>query len=171
LADRWSRIEIGERVQRHDHHFKFSLEDLFDQFTASASTPKLQFGIVTPGRHSNDDQIRTQINAQVVHDPAPTSIEPVGDSQQGSQLADAFTVGDVERREARLARLGIAAPVVANERGEERDFSGCETSQLAVLDEIRSMTVMSFSRHMLTDVVEQRGEFEHLAVSRLESVQ
>ena len=77
----------------------------------------------------------------------------------------------VEGAESGLRRFRVAAPVVADERGEERDLGRLESPQLAVLDEVGGVAVVALAGHVLADVVQQRRELEHLAVAVAEPVQ
>src|SRR3954453_21615599 len=54
---------------------------------------------------------------------------------------------------------------------EEGDLGRVESPELAVLDEVRRMAVVALARDVLTDVVQQRRELEHLAVTIAELVE
>ena len=162
------------RPTRHprtaDDELELAGEDLFEQFTASTGTPELQLGVVV-GRKSDDNEVLTHKRVEILN-PAPAApVEAVGDPQQRGQLPQPGPVVRGERAEAGFGRLGVAAPVMAHERGEERDLGGLEAAQLAVLDEVGGVAVVALARHVLADVVQQRRELEHLAVAVAELVQ
>ena len=117
-------------------------KDLLEQFTASTGTPELQLGVVA-GEKSNDNEVCTHKRLQILN-PAPAApIETVGNPQQCRELPQAGPVLGRERGEAGFRGFGVAPPVMADERGQERDLRGLEPAQLAVLDEVGGVAVVT----------------------------
>ena len=66
--------EIGRRPERSGNDFELAAIYLFEQFAASASSPQLQL-CVLEGGDTQHYEVRTQIDAYVPHNTAPTAVK------------------------------------------------------------------------------------------------
>ena len=104
-----------------DRHLELAVVDLLEEVATAARAPQLELGIVVR-RESEDDQVGADLGATSSTTAAAPAIESVGDAEQCRELSEPFAVVVVQRGEALLRRARIAAPVMADERGEERDL-------------------------------------------------
>src|SRR5437764_647867 len=91
--------EVGRSSERGGKDFELAAIYLFEQFAASASPPQLQL-CVLEGGDTQHDEVRTQIDAYVLHNTAAAPVEAVGDPQDRCELAETVAVSGVEGGEA-----------------------------------------------------------------------
>src|SRR5437879_3967764 len=126
--------EVGRGSERSHDDFKLPYVHLFEQFAASASPPQLELRVIVRG-DTQHDEVRTQIDVDVLDNTSATPVEAVGDPQDRRELPQAVAIRGIERSETCLRRFGIAAAMMPHERREECDLCRVEAAQLAVLDE------------------------------------
>jgi hypothetical protein len=121
---RWSEV-CGHPGSPHDE-LQLSGEDLLEQFTASTGTPELQLSVIE-GCKSDDDKVLTHKRVEILNTASTAPVEPVRNSQQRGEFSQAEAVVGGQRAEARFGRFWVAAPMVTDERGQERHLRGLES--------------------------------------------
>ncbi len=149
---------------------ELAVEDPLEELPLAARAPELELG-VAGGAQAQQHERRADPRRDRGDDVLAAPVQTVGDAQQRGHPPDAIARAVVELTDEVVARLGLAAAVPANERGEQQDLLGVEAAQLTVRDEVRGVPVVVVVGDVLADVVQQRGVLEELTVAVVESVE
>src|SRR4051794_35495595 len=136
--------DVDGAVRPVDGDLELTVEHLFEKITAPASAPHLEFGIVVR-LQTEHDEVLTHKRLEIVHSLPPPPIQAVRDPQNRGRTAQTLAIFFVERPEARLGALRIAPPMMADQRGQERDFARFEPPKLTVLDEVCGVALVAFA--------------------------
>ncbi len=148
---------LRRSVSADERELDFAVEDLLEQVPPATRAPQRQFR-VTDCREAQNDEVVADIGAQV-RDRRRGARDRARRRRAGSRPACARDRGrrSPKRGETRLGRLRVAAPVVPNQRGEERDLRTVRSRAAAPFStRYAAWRWWPLRRHVLTDVVEQR---------------
>ena len=99
-----------------------------------------------------------------------TPVQALGETDNRGQRLDRPAPRPVEVAVAVVRLLGRGLPMISGNECDDLDFLGIETSQIAVLDEVIRVAVVTFVADMHADIVEQRAELEQVALFLAECV-
>ena len=94
----------------------------------------------------------------------------MGGEREGRQQADDATLRPFQVGVAFVRLLRRALAVIARDEGDDLDLLGIEAAQVAVPDQVMRVLVMAAVADMDADVVQERPEFQPLALARSEAV-
>ena len=136
------------------------------------SRPELELGVA--GRFEPHQQglvVSVATAVETGHDLGVAAIEPLCQSYQRAEDLDGSP--QLARQLCVLVvRLGRRRlPVIPRDQGHDLDFLGIEAAQVAVLDQIQRVLVMTLVADVDADIVQQRGVLEPLAFPRAQAVE
>src|SRR5947208_273559 len=98
------------------------------------------------------------------------AVEAFGQPQNGREVSDDPAPAPAKPAILLVSPAGLGSAMIAGDERDGLDFVGLESSQIAILDQIIGMLVVSLVRDVHADVVEERGVLEPLAFAIRQAV-